>query len=78
MDIPRIFNISESAYRIHDPFTPEKLAFFARRLSVQVDDQLDPRGKMIGVTVAADAFHFVMELPVGDHIDQLPENCASI
>jgi SAM-dependent methyltransferase len=26
MDIPRIFNITESAHRIHDPFTPEKLA----------------------------------------------------
>ena len=26
MDIPRIFNIAESAHRIHNPFTPEKLA----------------------------------------------------
>ncbi|MDL2263052.1 class I SAM-dependent methyltransferase [Synergistaceae bacterium OttesenSCG-928-I11] len=26
MDIPRIFNITESAHRIHNPFTPEKLA----------------------------------------------------
>lgn len=26
MDIPRIFNISESAHRIHNPLTPEKLA----------------------------------------------------
>ena len=26
MDIPRIFNIMESAHRIHNPFTPEKLA----------------------------------------------------
>jgi len=26
LDIPRIFNISESAHRIHNPFTPEKLA----------------------------------------------------
>lgn len=25
MDIPRIFNIIESAHRIHNPFTPEKL-----------------------------------------------------
>lgn len=25
MDIPRIFNITESAHRIHNPFTPEKL-----------------------------------------------------
>ncbi len=26
MDIPRIFNIMESAHRIHNPFTPDKLA----------------------------------------------------
>jgi SAM-dependent methyltransferase len=26
MDIPRIFNITESAHRIHNPITPEKLA----------------------------------------------------
>jgi len=26
MDIPRIFNITESAHRIHNPLTPEKLA----------------------------------------------------
>jgi len=26
VDIPRIFNITESAHRIHNPFTPEKLA----------------------------------------------------
>ena len=26
MDIPRIFNISESAHRIHNPITPEKLS----------------------------------------------------
>ncbi|HOY60607.1 MAG TPA: SAM-dependent methyltransferase, partial [Verrucomicrobiota bacterium] len=25
MDIPRIFNITESAHRIHNPITPEKL-----------------------------------------------------
>jgi len=26
MDIPRISNIAESAHRIHNPLTPEKLA----------------------------------------------------
>ena len=26
MDIPRIFNITESAHRIHNPFTAEKYA----------------------------------------------------
>ncbi|MCQ8894186.1 MAG: class I SAM-dependent methyltransferase [Methanolinea sp.] len=32
MDIPRIFTISESAHRIHNPFTPEKLATLGRAL----------------------------------------------
>ena len=31
MDIPRIFNITESAHRIHNPITAEKLATLARR-----------------------------------------------
>ena len=31
LDIPRIFNITESAHRIHNPFTSEKLATPARR-----------------------------------------------
>jgi hypothetical protein len=26
VDIPKIFNITESAHRIHNPITPEKLA----------------------------------------------------
>ena len=29
MDIPRIFTVTESAHRIHNPFTPEKLALGA-------------------------------------------------
>ena len=32
MDIPRIFNITESAHRIHNPFTPEKYATLGRVL----------------------------------------------
>ncbi len=35
MDIPRIFNISESAHRIHDPFTPEKLATLGAALRLE-------------------------------------------
>ena len=35
MDIPRIFNISESAHRIHDPFTPEKLALLGAALRLE-------------------------------------------
>lgn len=30
IDIPRIFTISESEHRIHNPFTPEKYATLGR------------------------------------------------
>ncbi|MBN1423097.1 class I SAM-dependent methyltransferase [Candidatus Fermentibacteria bacterium] len=35
MDIPRMFNITESAHRIHDPFTPEKLATLGAALRLE-------------------------------------------
>ncbi|MCQ1537771.1 class I SAM-dependent methyltransferase [Methanocalculus taiwanensis] len=35
MDIPRIFTISESAHRIHNPFTPENLATLGRALRLE-------------------------------------------
>lgn len=35
MDIPRIFTISESAHRIHNPFTPEKLAALGAALRLE-------------------------------------------
>jgi SAM-dependent methyltransferase len=35
MDIPRIFNITESAHRIHNPFTPEKLAMLGSALRLK-------------------------------------------
>src|SRR5512136_1000813 len=35
MDIPRIFNITESAHRIHNPFTPEKLAALGSALRLE-------------------------------------------
>lgn len=35
MDIPRIFNISESAHRIHNPFTPDKLATLGAALRLE-------------------------------------------
>lgn len=35
MDIPRIFDISESAHRIHNPFTPEKLATLGAALRLE-------------------------------------------
>jgi len=35
LDIPRSFNITESAHRIHDPFTPEKLATLGAALRLE-------------------------------------------
>ena len=35
MDIPRIFNITESAHRIHNPFTPENLASLGAALCLK-------------------------------------------
>ncbi|MFT0875181.1 class I SAM-dependent methyltransferase [Rhodopseudomonas sp. G2_2311] len=35
MDIPRIFTVSESAHRIHNPFTAEKLAAFGASLRME-------------------------------------------
>lgn len=42
MDIPRIFNVSESAHRIHNPLTPEKLATLGAALRMEPEtDVLD-------------------------------------
>ena len=40
MDIPRIFSITESAHRIHNPITPEKLATLGSALRLQPGDRV--------------------------------------
>lgn len=40
MDIPRIFNISESAHRIHNPFTSEKLATLGAALRLEPETRV--------------------------------------
>jgi SAM-dependent methyltransferase len=40
MDIPRIFSITESAHRIHDPFTPEKLSTLGAALRLEADTRV--------------------------------------
>ncbi len=40
MDIPRIFNITESAHRIHNPLTPEKLATLGAALRLESGDSV--------------------------------------
>lgn len=41
MDIPRIFSISESAHRIHNPFTPDRFAALGAAL------RLEPRSRVL-------------------------------
>ena len=40
MDIPRIFTITESAHRIHNPFTPEKFATLGAALRLVPDTRI--------------------------------------
>jgi len=40
MDIPRIFNITESAHRIHNPFPPEKFATLGSALRLKPGDRV--------------------------------------
>lgn len=40
MDIPRIFTISESAHRIHNPFTPEKYATLGAALRLEPETRV--------------------------------------
>ena len=40
LDIPRIFNITESAHRIHDPFTPDKLATLGAALRLDAGTRM--------------------------------------
>ncbi|MHC1740119.1 MAG: cyclopropane-fatty-acyl-phospholipid synthase family protein [Anaerolineaceae bacterium] len=40
MDIPRIFNITESAHRIHNPITPEKLATLGAALRLETGSRV--------------------------------------
>ena len=40
VDIPRIFTVSESAHRIHNPFTPEKLATLGAALRMEPETRV--------------------------------------
>ena len=40
MDIPRLFNITESAHRIHNPFTPGKFATLGAALRLEPEDRV--------------------------------------
>lgn len=40
VDIPRIYNVTESAHRIHNPFTPEKLAMLGAALRLEPETRV--------------------------------------
>jgi SAM-dependent methyltransferase len=40
LDIPRIFNITESAHRIHNPFTPDKFATLGAALRLEKETRV--------------------------------------
>ena len=48
MDIPRIFNITESAHRIHNPITPEKLATLGAALRLESGTRVLGLGSVSG------------------------------
>jgi hypothetical protein len=53
-------------------------ALFARCLGLEVDDQLVPGGKVLGVAIGPGPLHFTMERSTGDQVNQLSENCVRI
>lgn len=53
MDIPRIFNITESAHRIHNPFTPEKLATLGAALRLEPGTRILDLGSGSGEMLCA-------------------------
>ena len=66
MDIPRIFNITESAHRIHDPLTPEKLATLGEALRLEPGTRVLDLGSGSGETLCTWARDFGI---VGTGID---------
>ncbi|OPZ72610.1 MAG: hypothetical protein BWY82_01355 [Verrucomicrobia bacterium ADurb.Bin474] len=53
MDIPRIFNITESARRIHNPFTSEKLATLGAALCLERGTRVLDLGSSSGEMLCA-------------------------
>lgn len=53
MDIPRIFTITESAHRIHNPFTPEKFATLGAALRLEPGSRVLDLGSGSGEMLCA-------------------------
>lgn len=69
MDIPRIFNISESAHRIHNPFSPEKLATLGAALRLEAGSRVLDLGSGSGEMLCTWARDYGV---VGTGIDMSP------
>ncbi len=69
MDIPRIFNITESAHRIHNPFTPEKLATLGAALRLETGTRVLDLGSGSGEMLCTWARDYGV---VGAGIDMSP------
>ncbi len=69
MDIPRIFNITESAHRIHNPFTPEKFATLGAALRLETGARLLDLGSGSGEMLCTWARDYGV---IGTGIDMSP------
>jgi SAM-dependent methyltransferase len=69
MDIPRIFNISESAHRIHNPFTPDKFATLGAALRLEAGTRVLDLGSGSGEMLCTWARDYGI---IGTGIDMSP------
>ena len=69
LDIPRIFNITESAHRIHNPFTPEKLATLGAALRLEAGTRVPDLGSGSGEMLCTWARDYGV---IGTGIDMIP------
>jgi len=69
LDIPRIFNITESAHRIHNPFTPEKLATLGAALRLETGTRVLDLGSGSGEMLCTWARDYGV---IGTGIDMSP------
>ena len=58
MDIPRIFTITESAHRIHNPFTPEKFATLGAALRLEAGARVLDLGSGSGEMLCTWAYDY--------------------
>ena len=69
MDIPQICNITESAHRIHNPFTPEKLATLGAALRLKTGTRVLDLGSGSGEMLCTWARDYGV---IGTGIDMSP------